>query len=91
MERKKIMIDSEIYTVFEEYRRKGDAVVREQIAAKTGLFKKLRTIKRGGRWLLCIRGVARDVSKITPEALMTQCGEKPGIIHYDRNTGRRVD
>ena len=70
MTNQKILIDSEVYTVFEEYKRKGDAIVREQIAAKTGLFKKLRTIKRNGKWLLCMRGVSRDITGITPESLM---------------------
>ena len=86
---KKIMIGDVLYTVMDEYPRKGDAVVRANMAEKTGLFKSVKAIERDGKWLLCVHGVARDPHKLTAETLLKEIGEKPGKVEYDRRTGRR--
>jgi hypothetical protein len=89
MPHKKIMIGGTLYTVMDEYARKGDAVVRANMAEKTGLFKTVKVTENGGKWLLCVHGVARDPTKVTAETLLKEIGEKPGKVEYDRRTGRR--
>lgn len=85
----RINISGKIYHVEGAYSKKGDATVRATLAKKTRLFASVRVVPHEGKYLLCVRGVARDLTGVTGKSLMKECGEKSGKLCYDRNTGRR--
>jgi hypothetical protein len=85
----RINLGGKIYHVEGTYSKKGDAVVRADIAKRTKLFASVRVVPREGKYLLCVRGVVRDLTNVTAKSLMRETGEKSGKLCYDRTTGRR--
>ena len=87
MVHEKIFVAGELYAIEGKYPRKGDAVVRANIARKTKLFKSVRVIKHDNKYLVCVRGVNRDLKGLTAKKLSEETGLK-GTLEYDRRTGR---
>lgn len=90
----RIFIDGEIYSIFKQFARKGDAKAAAEIARRTGLFKHIRVVETPKthpnykeKYSVAVRGVARDVSNITAKQLMKETNA-PKNVEYDRRTGK---
>ena len=73
MSHAKINIGGEIYTIEGAYTKKS-AESRAVITKKTGLFKSVKVIEKDGKYLLCVKGIARDLTGLTGESLMKEIG-----------------
>jgi hypothetical protein len=90
----KMFIDGEVYSIFKQFSRKGDAKAASEIARRTGLFKHIRVVETPKqhpfykeKYSVAVRGVARDVSNLTASQIMKETNA-PKNIEYDRRTGK---
>jgi hypothetical protein len=90
----KIPVDGEIYSIFKQFARKGDAKAAAEITRRTGLFKHVRVVETPKyhpdykeKYSVAVRGVARDVSNITAKQLMKETNA-PKNVEYNRRTGK---
>jgi len=58
----KMFIDSELYSIFKQYSRKGDAKAAAEIARRTGLFKHIRVVET--RNLVTIHLLPQPIQKV---------------------------
>lgn len=91
----KIFINGEMYTIFEHHRQKAIATARAEVARRSGLFKSIRVQElpkshlnyKNGKWVIAIRGVARDLTNVTAQSLIKETGA-PKNIEFNRRTGQ---
>jgi hypothetical protein len=91
----KLIIGGEMYHIFKHYTVKADAKAYAEVARRTGLFKKIRVhelpknhpLHGGGKYVLAVRGVVRDVSGLTAASLAKEIGA-PKRIEYSKRNGK---
>ena len=91
----KLMIAGEMYHIFKHYSVKADAKAYAEVARRAGLFKSIRVqelpknhpLHSGGKYVLAVRGVSRDLKGLSAEALMKEIGA-PKRIEYSKRTGK---
>jgi hypothetical protein len=91
----KLIIAGEMYHIFKHYSVKADAKAYAEVARRAGLFKKIRVhelpknhpLHGGGKWVLAVRGVVRDVSGLTAASLAKEI-KAPKRIEYSKRTGK---
>jgi hypothetical protein len=91
----KLIIAGEMYHIFKHYTVKADAKAYAEVARRAGLFKHIRVqelpknhpLHGGGKYVLAVRGVVRDVSKLTAASLMKEI-KAPKTLEYSKRTGK---
>jgi hypothetical protein len=87
---KRVMWKGEMYAALpQNFKQGGDAVVRANIADRSGLFEKTAVIPFNGAYFVAVRGKRRDPYKVTPEGLRADMN-LPKRIRYNRKTGEMI-
>jgi len=94
----KLMIGGEMYHIFKHYTIKAEAKAYAEVARRTGLFKSIRVhelpkthpLHKNGKYILAVRGVARDLKGVSAESLMKET-RAPKKIEYNKRTGKIVN
>ena len=91
----KMMIGGEMYHIFKHYTVKADAKAYAEVARRTGLFKSIRVqelpkthpLHFHGKYVLAVKGVARDLKGLSAASLMKEI-KAPKRIEYSKRTGK---